>query len=281
MIISNCLDKSTNIVIDWLAYYKKKYFVLNTNRPIKVIKLSIDHFIIEVENQLINSDEISALWYRNDSIIIKNKITASDSIFLDFVSEFEKEASQSVILAIYKILKSKVKICSFLGQHVDKINLLDLAQKCNIDVPDFIITTNIKYAIEYFGNSKKLITKTISRNFNYLIPEKSLKSFTEVININNLQSNEFSPSLIQEYIDKEYEIRSFFLKGQFYSMAVFSQEDDVTKVDMRKGIPLPNRTVPFKLPKILEEKLMNMFEILEIDNVSIDILKGKDGKFYF
>ena len=56
----------------------------------------------------------------------------------------------------------------------------------------------------------------------------------------------FAPSLFQSKIEKKYEIRSFYLKGKFYSMAIFSQNDTQTEIDFRRYNDfVPNRTIPY------------------------------------
>ena len=43
----------------------------------------------------------------------------------------------------------------------------------------------------------------------------------------------FYPSLIQEEIEKVYEVRVFYLKGKCYAMAIFSQKNEKTQLDYR------------------------------------------------
>lgn len=83
-------------------------------------------------------------------------------------------------------------------------------------------------------------------------------------------------------IDKKYEIRTFYLKGKFYSMAIFSQNDSKTVVDFRNyNIEKPNRTVPYNLPKSITHKISQLMRNLEMNCGSIDLIYGKDDEFYF
>ncbi len=43
----------------------------------------------------------------------------------------------------------------------------------------------------------------------------------------------FSPSLIQGYVEKKYELRIFYLNGECFASAIFSQLDEQTKIDFR------------------------------------------------
>lgn len=48
------------------------------------------------------------------------------------------------------------------------------------------------------------------------------------------QEQRYFPSLVTQMADKSYEIRSFYLDGYFFSMAIYSQSSEQAKVDFRK-----------------------------------------------
>jgi glutathione synthase/RimK-type ligase-like ATP-grasp enzyme len=65
-------------------------------------------------------------------------------------------------------------------------------------------------------------------------------------------------------------------------MAIFSQSNKMTETDYRNyDLDNPNRIVPYKLNKQLENKLILLLENLELNSGSIDLIKSKDGKYYF
>ena len=100
--------------------------------------------------------------------------------------------------------------------------------------------------------------------------------------INGLPT-QFPASLFQQYIDKEFDIRIFYLNGTLYPMVIFSQKDRKTKIDFRNyNFIDPNRTIPFKLPKEIENKLTHFMREKKMDASSIDMVKCKlTGKYYF
>jgi glutathione synthase/RimK-type ligase-like ATP-grasp enzyme len=92
----------------------------------------------------------------------------------------------------------------------------------------------------------------------------------------------FFPTLFQEMIDKDVEIRTFVIEKKIYSMAIFSQLDRQTQVDFRRyNHNKMNRMVPFKLPTNLEVKIINFMQSINLNTGSIDFIKGKDGNYYF
>ena len=115
-------------------------------------------------------------------------------------------------------------------------------------------------------------------------PAAYMSLYTEEVSDSLLESLDefFFPSYFQEKIEKKYELRVFYLEGEFYSMAIFSQNDSQTKVDFRKYNKVkPNRNVPFKLPLTIESKLQNLLEHYRLNTASLDIVVDKCGRYVF
>lgn len=95
-------------------------------------------------------------------------------------------------------------------------------------------------------------------------------------------NDDFFPSLIQQQLDKAYELRIFYLHGNYYSMAIFSQSDQQTCVDFRKyNDKKPNRTVPFCLPSCIEEKIKCFMMTMNLNSGSIDMIVTKKNDYVF
>lgn len=88
--------------------------------------------------------------------------------------------------------------------------------------------------------------------------------------------------MIQEKIDKAYELRIFYLCGEIFGMAIFSQSIDQTRVDFRKyNWEKPNRYEPVSVPKELKDKIKLLMNVLKLNTGSLDFIKAKDGNYYF
>lgn len=82
-------------------------------------------------------------------------------------------------------------------------------------------------------------------------------------------------------IEKEFEVRTFYLNGKCWSMAIFSQNDEQTRVDFRKYNRIkPNKNVPYNLPIDVEEKIHQLMQFLDLNSGSIDFIK-KGNQHYF
>lgn len=92
----------------------------------------------------------------------------------------------------------------------------------------------------------------------------------------------FYPSLLQEEIEKVYEVRVFYLKGKCYAMAIFSQKNDKTQLDYRYyDDKVSNRNVPYQLESSMEEKIDSFMQSKKLNCGSIDLMVNKNGEYYF
>ena len=93
---------------------------------------------------------------------------------------------------------------------------------------------------------------------------------------------EFFPSLIQHDQKKWIELRIFFINEDYYSMAIFSQNNTKTSTDFRNyDKERPNRMVPFLLPTHIKNKLNKLMKELGLDTGSIDMIVTKKREFIF
>src|SRR5690606_31908398 len=132
----------------------------------------------------------------------------------------------------------------------------------------------------------KIITKSI-----FLPPDIKIDTSSRVCGrgtiIINKKQIEFmdetiAPTLVQEYIQKQFEIRIFFFLNKIYSMAIFSQRDKKTSIDFRNyNKENPNRFVPFALPSNILKKIEHFIKKKRMSSGSIDLILNEKGDFVF
>ena len=87
------------------------------------------------------------------------------------------------------------------------------------------IGSKISEVIEFLENHKPIITKPLRVPYFLYSEEHSFAMYTSLIeSVDQIAcvGNFTLPSIVQPLIRKKYEIRSFFLDGEFYSAAIFS-----------------------------------------------------------
>ena len=180
---------------------------------------------------------------------------------------------------LYLLKKHNVKQINYADKEaMNKLIQLDLAKKHGFIVPNYTVITNSD-SIKAINGKK--ITKPLMGGISIVEKEKAFSSYTEELPT-TIASKKIFPSLVQEKIDKAFEIRTFFLNHKTYSIAIISQLDDQTKVDFRKyNHSRPNRMVPYELPISITEKISSLMNALNLVSGSLDFILNSKGEYVF
>jgi len=287
IIISEENDNSTNKVIDWLLYYKVKYHRITQTKTLDLLEYNISNNNITVKIDGINFKDITGFWYRRGRLIVKNPpITLLDNYFnsqLEYHLNLEKEHISNNVYQYIRQL-AKVKIGDFDStKKLNKQEVLLKARKFGLMTPATLITSHKSYLLNFIRKYGKVITKAISDVESFHLKGKGfVYTYTSIVEQNEFIPEVFFPSLFQQYIEKKYELRIFYLKRRFYAMAIFSQSDKQTRVDFRNyNTQTPNRSVPYNLGIMLKIKLILLMRSLKFESGSIDIVVDLKGNHYF
>lgn len=272
-------DVSTTLVIEWIESIGCEWVRVNEEEKYKIEFLYDDIKFSDEEGKSFFLSEVKAFWYRRGFFRI-------DSIKFSEIREFKRlqyeEISKIVEFILYRLSTLKICINTASNSDVNKLVVLEEAKKVGLKVPkEFLISNQISFnkILEIYPN-QRFITKVISGDSMYNFEDFLLYNYSKIID--KVDTKSFFPSLIQEYIEKKYELRIFYLDKKFYSMAIFSQNDEQTKIDFRKyNREKPNRTVPFSLPQDVEEKLILLLENIDLNCGSIDMIVNQKDEFVF
>jgi ATP-GRASP peptide maturase of grasp-with-spasm system len=246
--------------------------------------LNLNEKYIHIKERKIDIDVINAVWLRKfgnftrTSYYHKVKETLSSNDLYQLSQEF-----YTLLSSLLFLLKDKKWITAPWISHVNKLNILSQAQEVGLDIPLSFVCSNKKQIQTIKNKVGKLISKSIYEPYFIWQDNGVFSMYTKEITGLYAELEKFFPSLVQQKIEKEYELRIFYLEGRFYSMAIFSQSNSQTVLDFRRyDIIKPNRRTPYKLPTDLQEKLTELLTNIGLNSCSIDIIKSKnDGKYYF
>ncbi|MBP7316149.1 MAG: hypothetical protein KA968_13145 [Chitinophagaceae bacterium] len=259
-------DSSTHKVMDWLSNLSEDFCI--------VYPSNFSHKIIEIIDFVQQGNRPSFCFRKWDLKRYKDDYLNTESFRL--------------IEYLYHLTKDN---CFWLNNPYDydtnsKLLQHHYAQKVGLNSPDVCLVNsrhNLQQLLE--RSDKQFITKSLgSQIFKRDKTGQSLFAFTMMIeqDVMDRIPNHFFPSLIQDYIDKEFEIRTFFLDGEFFSMAIFSQENEKTKIDFRHyDNEKPNRCEPICLPTEIEFKLSDFVTLMDTNCGSFDLIQDKSGEIFF
>jgi len=278
-------------VMDWLHYFGADYKRLNGQD-------FLDDFTITNEGiyyKDLNTEDVNVVWFRrwsDEPNFLNNNEEKLDGFGLSNIGSLASNVSfERAKASQYFFSQLKHAYWTTIPKHIsaNKIEVLQVALESGLRVPEFIITSKKSELEKFVNKHQKIITKPVSEVASFFIESEDstersivLTSVLTAEDIDDSIPDRFHFTLFQECIEKEYEIRTFFLDGQFYSMAIFSQIDEQTTTDFRDyNFKNPNRNVPYQLPENVEKKLLKFIEKTNYQIGSFDLIKSKDGEYVF
>jgi len=290
LIFSKNGDSSTCEVIDWLDHFGAESIRINEgkieNIPSSVQigggeKLSIQ---LEGDSTPIQLEEIDAIWFRKTKEASPPDTTSiSDENIASNIQQHTANELEAYRASFYQLLNTKW-LNHPDNKEINKPLQLSIGQKIGFDIPPTIVCNSKRALLDFKAKYTNLIVKAIFRSRGFLIDGIFHAGFTALLTeqIISKLPEVFFPLLAQQQIEKDYEIRVFYLDGECHSMAIFSQLDNQTQVDYRHyNRTKPNRTVPFALSKVMVEKVRTFMNKVGLTSGSLDFIRAKDGKFYF
>jgi len=166
----------------------------------------------------------------------------------------------------------------------NKLEVLRRAAIAGLEIPATLVTTRRAELERFCSLHDRVITKPIGDVAPMMDDGELLLMYTALVEPDaraNLPAT-FASSLFQEYLQKDYELRVFYLDGEIYSMAIFSQHDPQTRVDFRHyNLRKPNRTVPYRLDQRIAESICSLMRDLQLETGSLDLIHTPDGRLVF
>lgn len=275
------LESSTDYFCKWLNYYNIPFKRLNGE----------DLFDIDDLNDLPNNEDYDIIWFRrriasfpNVDYSLKKEHFNNQHVLREFIND---EFNTLHNFLIFRFDLNKWVNNPLIDRQINKLNILQLAKKNGLKIPFTQVVTTKQKIADYIAEYKELILKPLSEVIFLDTDDDAAdvyKMLSKVLDSKNLKDvpEKFFPSLIQENVQKKMEIRVFYLFGEFYSMAIYSQNNKNTKDDFRNyDMKRPNRNVPYKLPKKIENSLRNFMNELKFNMGSIDLILTDKGEYVF
>jgi ATP-GRASP peptide maturase of grasp-with-spasm system len=287
------LEVTTSEVIDWLHTLQMPFRRINGQDFFTdctwtyAISDNKEQLYIFLDGEKFTLEDVKSLWYRRSgkSRINPNFKSIQDKKLSETIESYTLSELKASRTAFFNTLSRKPCITYPNANHnVDKQEMLYHAIQAGIDVPQTIIASAKTELINFFEKYPGCIIKSIENSEVFELDNKAYFPYTDVVTkefIDELPER-FFPSLLQEHLIKECEIRTFYLDGECYSMAIFSQKDKQTQVDFRRyNKVVPNRNIPYQLPKDLEKKIKVFMQSVNLNTGSLDIIKTTDGRHIF
>lgn len=287
-------DVSTNKVIDWLVRSKTSYLRIPNSVDSCVEKFratissDLSSFQLEYsDGTVLDSNEITSVWFRggdlfdishcNDVRIVDQNLKGASLRFLQ--CEWEHLCDW-----MYSVLLCKRHLGSPFSYFINKLRVLESAKLVGLSVPNTCICSNKSDVQDFYKIvANQLIAKAISNSFGFTRDGKVFSHPTLSVSLNHIESlpAQIGPSLFQEEIRKQFDVRCFVMNQVLYSTAIMSQENEYTITDFRLLDGQLIRKIPYSIDDSTTKKINLLFGMLNLNFGVVDLIKSVDGTLYF
>ena len=171
-----------------------------------------------VTKQIIDIGCLSKVWYRRGNVVLTDSINIEDNFA--GVSAFIKKEYEIVQEYIIDLIEQLPRIDSFSKGVVNKLKVLQLAKSIGLKIPS---TTIFQGEIPSLL-AGDLISKPIYEMYKFEDEDGIFCTHTTEVNLEEERSKNltYSISKVQDKIDKECDLRVFYLNGKCYACLLYT-----------------------------------------------------------
>ncbi len=281
LIISKSDDTPTEQVANWLNKYKVPFFVLNDN-IYDVLNINFDSGEIFIGEYSINAFKV--VWFRKFPYALREtqKKDIRNNLYFSLV---EYNLIEARALREYLLFELKKRNVAWLTNPFfmteNKLIQMQTAKACGLLTPETFIINNKKTVESLMERGKELITKPFENCVNFRSENRIITMQTTSIN-DKITSvpDYFRPALVQSKIERQYEIRVFYLLGNFFSTKIITNDNEM--VDHRISVANDDcRFEIYQLPEDLKKKLRSLLDTLQLNCASVDLIVNNQNEYYF
>ncbi|HVI47530.1 MAG TPA: hypothetical protein VM802_21850 [Chitinophaga sp.] len=277
LIISEIGDNVTDSVMEYLPEFN----VLRINQDDEIRRVTYNKSGYEIEfatKGILVLSAVKKVWYRRGYI--------NRPAIAPFYANWKRSISANWLSVLTHLMESQASktLGSFRLEHTqNKLLDLDLAKSVGFNVPETLVTTSKADVLAFIKTHGRIISKPLDSALSevhnnifgmgtVMIDSEVLQPLPELLPI----------ALFQAYIFKEVELRIFYLEGELFTVAIFSQQSQKTVIDFRHYCELrPSRMVPFLLPVEIAQMVNQFMKLKMLNTGSLDFILTPAGEYVF
>ncbi|HLL82720.1 MAG TPA: grasp-with-spasm system ATP-grasp peptide maturase [Longimicrobium sp.] len=295
VILSELFDPSTDRVMDWvgsLGYHCERVNGEQVDDG-TAFSLRLDATAALWDTITRGAEEVRAVWYRRwgharryQAVPLFNEAAAAMRPYrVDVSASFHLSRELGTLSeCVFAAYDGACWLGDPSNEAPNKLLVLREAARAGLDVPATLVSTEREAVRDFAAEHGRIVMKPLGDVAIFNFERSAYLTYTAECTVEMLEQvpPRFFPTLFQERLDKEYELRVFYLAGELYPMAIFSRGDPQTEGDFRRyNRARPNRNVPYALPAEVEERLRALMEALKLNTGSIDLVRTPCGRYVF
>ncbi|MER2513408.1 MAG: MvdC/MvdD family ATP grasp protein [Nitrosomonas ureae] len=287
LLITNKDDVTTDFVANRLNKIGELYYRLNSEELLSGVGVNLDIWkdeyalIDRQRNRQLRLADVKSVYYRRPGLprIGTGSLSPGEANFID------KEIAYT-LEGIYKILRDCFWISpvTLIREAENKIYQLRVAREVGFEIPRSLITTSPEEARCFFNDMEGYCVIKPIRSGKIDDPRAPMVVFTSSIadqDISLLDEVRQCPTYFQNRIDKVADIRVTVVGAQVFAAQIYSQENEETMIDWRKGANEILRHERIELPLEIREKCIELVKQLGLRFGAIDLVLCKNMRYVF
>ena len=291
LVLTNSKDgEHSDVVIKKIRQRGKKVFRFDVDKiATGEVSITFDnhlldktYFIIETPDGILASSDIKSVWYRRPN---RFALTIQDIV----QRQFAEGELRNFLNGLWLMLSQDVFWLNHpisLYRANKKIVQLQLAKQIGFYVPRTLITNNPNQVRKFIkeNDGDRVVFKTLYHNFfNY--DDKGMIVPTTILtkeHLAHLDLIQATPSIFQEFIEKEFDVRITVVASKMFAVRIDSQAFIETSVDWRK----PEFTAKLNyhvidLPADIVDKCQSMMKKFNLAFAAFDFVVDKRNKDWY
>jgi hypothetical protein len=194
--------------------------------------------------------------------------------------------------SIYLILAAQGRYCLNRPRTKDfelaKPFQLLAAMELGLRIPDSAIGNDVERVRQTFARLHSVVYKTLSPNVwtQVDLPGAARALPTTVLPLAGPAWRDFSlsPGIVQQYIDKKYEVRVTVIGSELVAVGIDSQSEETSRIDWRTASTYSRPNVFFPIqttPRAIRRKLMTYCERMDLDFCTFDFIVTPEDDWVF
>ncbi|MDR2652582.1 MAG: hypothetical protein LBC68_09775 [Prevotellaceae bacterium] len=261
LIITNKEDAHPTPVIEYLSERQVPVFRLNTEALLTDYQFrwwcndtETDFYVKNIKNGLeLQGSEVTAVWERRPEL--PKELPVEN---LPEINKHNLEEARGFLSFLRYYLKDVYSIGSIVYDRVNASKMLQLktAQDLGIRVPATCFSNRKEDIVRFAENYEYIVLKSIENDNVWLGGEQEYVFYAQKVKSSLLADKPdemFSQtvSFVQNYIEKQFELRITVVDYQVFACKIDSQilDDDKGKIDWRQGYDYGLKHEPFELPR--------------------------------
>ncbi len=285
LLLSGSGDANLDYVIEWLHHYGHPYQRINADDLLhEDFHLALAPPRLTVRQRVVDLDAVGAVWLRQFGNLRRSVYwqEAKRRVRPDVLEQIAREHAVA-LGGLLAVLADKYWLTHPARVHVNKLDMLQRAHQSGLVVPETHVV-NRKRDVTALLATGEFICKSLYEPLFLKDGSGFYAMYTTQIGAadDELICDDFTPSLVQRLIPKNYELRVFYLDGESYAMAIFSQQRARSALDFRNvDWTDPPRQVPYTLPTDLAARIHAFMTSIGLNCGSLDLVRSTGGDYYF